>query len=67
MEIQKVQDAKKLLENTIFLAVANAMEKFQAETGMSPSSIDVRLHEIITIGYENPKRVVAEVVADIRL
>ena len=67
MEVRAVQDAKKLMENSIYLAVIAALERFQADTGLSPACIDIQLLDVTRVGDREPKRIVSNVVADIKL
>ena len=67
MEVRTVQDAKKLMENSIYLAVAAALERFQVDTGLSPARIDIQLLDVTKVGDREPKRIVSNVVADIKL
>lgn len=46
-------------------AIEQAMAKFEAETGLTPAGIDVRLESTLTYGDRVPRRVLCGVRIDI--
>ncbi len=67
MELEKIQEAKTILENIIANSVDNAISQFAQVTGYYPESIRIELIESTTVGDSRRNYVLGGVKATIDL
>lgn len=65
MNIDELKQRKKELEEEIMQSISESLTKFKEETGVHPSSVNVYIEKIQTIGNQKPDFAVVGVDCDI--
>lgn len=60
-DLELVYKARDVMENEIHVAVQHALNKFKAETGLTPTMIVVDLREHQSVGQRTPERVLTQI------
>ena len=67
MDIKQMREAKIEMENSIQVAVIDAMRVFYAKTGVHPEAIHVHLVDVTQIADREKRYMVGDVHAEVRL
>ena len=67
MDIDEFKNAKKVMEQAIFIAARAAVDEFSEKTGHCPDSITICMMEVTSIGDNSRQFVINKVDCDVKI